>query len=155
MADIDVYVKIIGKIITRGIVGYAPSFFVLGPQFVFGFVNINGNIRDSGSVNHIRIIILQIAGAGNHKFPVHLIHIDLGVFADGTCRMELRDSLPVLFPIGKLFLDLLGSGSFAGFCGKPVGKLFRTVVAQIAAGQFFAFRQSHFLSADRALSLFK
>ena len=154
MAYVDVYIKIIGIIITRRIVRYAAAFLVLGPQFMLGFVNINRNVGNSRSIDDIRIVFLQIACGRNHKLPVHLIQINLCVLANGTCGAELGHCLSVLFAVSQLFLNLLGSGAFTGFRGKPVGELIRTVIAQVPTGKFLAFCQTHLFPADGALPLF-
>ncbi|HBX74843.1 MAG TPA: hypothetical protein DEG55_01665 [Acidaminococcaceae bacterium] len=116
MAYVNVYIKIVGKIVTGRIVGYAPSFFILGAQFMLGFVNIHRDVGNSGSVNDIRIVFLQVACRGHHKLPVHFVKIHFCVLPDGTGRAELGYRLPVLFAVSQMFLDLLGSGSFTGFC---------------------------------------
>ena len=58
MTYVNIYIKIVGKIIPRGIIRYAPAFFILGTQFMFGFIDVNCNIGNSGSVNDVRIVFL-------------------------------------------------------------------------------------------------
>ena len=156
MAYINDYLKIIREIITGRSVRDAPSVLILGAQFVLAFINVDGHVGDGGSVHYVRVCVLQVAAGRYHELPVHFIQINVGVLADRPCCAELGHSLPVLFAILQLLLNLLRSRLFAFLRREPGRQFIRAIITQIAAvRQLFTFQHTHFCTAYRAFFLYQ